>query len=92
MDGRKEHGRRTEERKTNGFVRPPPAQLADGSDKQAYLVGLLAQTWPRPRMVKKPEHRFVAGVTHQLSSNFRLADEALHHAYSTPIEDSNGGG
>jgi hypothetical protein len=36
--------------------------------------------------------RFVAGVTHQPSSNFRLADEALHYAYSMPIEDSNGGG
>jgi hypothetical protein len=43
-------------------------------------------------MVKKPEHGFVAGVTHQPSSDFRLADEAFHHAYSTPLEDSNGGG
>src|SRR5712691_9578008 len=44
------------------------------------------------RMVKKPEHSFVAGVARQSSSNLRLACGVLHHAYSTLVEGRTGGG
>jgi hypothetical protein len=45
-----------------------------------------------PVWSKKPDIALWQELRTSPPSNFRLADEALHHAYSTPIEDSNGGG
>jgi hypothetical protein len=62
------------------------------SNHQERDLSQISMGRPCGRMVKKPEHSFVAGVMRQSSSNLRLAHGALHAAYSTPVEGRTGRG